>query len=207
MSRGCLHPNNKTTETINASINSYTKGHWFIIRVHVPNSIWPFSAVLLMPKMLCSKPWGSITSIICGIVSCCTTNPIWITQICNQRYPCISPLCCSSWYTKAINSSKSVCSFLLNKSSSRQSPDAYDNVVILSQNQSISLLLNPIEKYDSIRCSIVGIVHGNLNMHSNEFPWLKEKLFSHNKFSTQTCHFFWFETLMLKSFFFFSQLF
>lgn len=207
MSRGCLHPNNKTTETINASINSYTKGHWFIIRVHVPNSIWPFSAVLLMPKMLCSKPWGSITSIICGIVSCCTTNPIWITQICNQRYPCISPLCCSSWYTKVINyPNQCVLFFWINP--------VHDKVRMLmitwwfwAKIKSISLLLNPIEKYDSIRCSIVGIVHANLNMHSNEFPWPKEKLFSHNKFSTQTCHFFWFETLMLKSFFFFSQLF
>lgn len=42
-------------------------------------------------------------------------NPIWLARWCNQRYPCVCPMCCRSWYTRANTSFKSMFVFFWTK--------------------------------------------------------------------------------------------
>lgn len=136
---------------MNASVDPYTTGLQVVIGVHMSKSVGTFRIKL-------------INLIICHIVSCCTTNPLWIAHRCSQQYSCICPLCCSSWFTKAITSFKSECCFLLNSPSSRQ---CLFKVWLLSiiwwfyaNKMSISLLVNPTEKYIFLRWSMPGIMYG-----------------------------------------------
>lgn len=81
----------------------------------------------------------------------------------HQRYPCIYPLRCSSWCTKAVTSPISVCCFLLNRSNSLQYLFEVRMFMIIwwlwAKTTSISLLLNLIAKYNLIRKSTADIIH------------------------------------------------